>query len=248
MDAQIVDATSRFSDRVLRFLERVEHSVARTPAEREAAFRMRYDAYIKNGLIEPRDDGQMYDVDYDDDPKAWITTTYIDGELAGTTRVNLAVDENGNLPCLGVFRDVIAPRLQAHRVIVELTRTAARLDFSGAFAELPYVTLRPAFLAAEYFDADFAVATARAEHLGFFRRIFRFEPWCEFRDYPGVTTKIACLGSDFRAGKERVAARYPFFRSTAAEREALFGPRERATADRCRAAREHARFEARASA
>src|ERR1039458_4429011 len=109
MDAQIVHATSRFSDRVLRFLERVEHRVARTPAEREAAFRMRYDAYIKNGLIGPRDDGQMYDVDYDDDPKAWITTTYIDGELAGTTRVNLAVDENGNLPCLGVFRDVIAP-------------------------------------------------------------------------------------------------------------------------------------------
>jgi len=248
MDAHIVDVTSRFSERVLRFLERVEHRVARTAAEREAVLRLRYDAYISNDLIEARDDHQMYDVNYDDDPNAWITTTFIDGELAGTTRVNLAIDENGNLPCLGVFRDVIAPHLEAHRVIVELTRTAARLDFSGAFPELPYVTLRPAFLAAEYFDADFAVATARAEHLGFFRRIFRFEPWCEFRDYPGVTTKIACLGSDFRAGKERVEARYPFFRSTAAQREALFGPREGATAGRCRAAWEHAKFEARASA
>jgi hypothetical protein len=63
-----------------------------------------------------------------------------------------------------------------------------------------------------------------------------------------VTTKIACLGSDFRAGKERVEARYPFFRSTAAEREAMFGPRDGAKAGRCRASWEHARFEARASA
>ncbi len=224
MGEQIVDITSRFSDRILRFLERVKHHVARTPTEREAVFRLRYDAYIRNGLIESRADGQLYDENYDDGPNSWITTTFIDGELAGTTRVNLASSVNASLPCLGVFRDVVEPYLSANRVIVELTRTAARLDFSGLYPELPYITLRPAFLAAEHFDADFAVATARAEHLAFFRRIFRFVPWCEFRDYPNVTAKIACLGSDFRAGKARVAARYPFFRSTAAEREALYGP------------------------
>ncbi len=223
MGEQVVDITSRFSERILRFLERVEYRVARTPADKEAVFRLRYEAYIRNGLIQPSLDGQLHDECYDDGPNSWITTTFIDGELAGTTRVNLASDENGSLPCLGVFRDVIAPYLNAHRVIVELTRTAARLDLSGHYSELPYITLRPAFLAAEHFDADFAVATARAEHLAFFRRVFRFAPWCEFRDYPNVTAKIACLGSDFRADKAKVAARYPFFESTATEREALFG-------------------------
>lgn len=36
-----------FSDRVLRLLERVEHRVATAPAEREAAFRLRFEAYQK---------------------------------------------------------------------------------------------------------------------------------------------------------------------------------------------------------
>lgn len=199
-------------------------------------------------MIEPRLDRQLYDDNYDDGRNSWITTTFIDGELAGTTRVNLARGENASLPSLGVFRDVITPYLSANRTIVELTRTAARLDFSGLYPELPYITLRPAFLAAEHFDADFAVATARAEHLAFFRRIFRFIPWCEFRDYPNVTAKIACLGSDFRAGKARVAARYPFFRSTAAEREALFGPLGETAAAPADGMLPHRKFDARAHA
>jgi len=224
MDAQITGATSRFSDRILRFLERVKHRVVRTPAEREAVFRLRYEAYIRNGLIEPRADGRLHDQRYDEAPDARITMTFIDGELAGTTRVNLAADESAALPSLAVYPDVIAPRLRAGNVIAEFTRTAARLDFSKGYPELPYITLRPAYLAAEYFDVDFAVATARAEHVAFFRRVFCFDPWCELRDYPDFTAKVACMGADFRAVQERIEARYSFFRSTAAERAALFGP------------------------
>lgn len=248
MSAQIADATSRFSDRVLRFLERVEHRVARTPAEKEAVYRLRYDAYSHNGLIEPQADGQLHDDRYDDAPDAWMTTTYIDGELASTTRVNVARDGNGILPALTVYPDVIAPHLQSGHVIVESTRTAARLDFSGHFPELPYVTLRPAYLAAEHFDVDFVVATARADHIAFFRRVFCMTPWCEPREYPNFTAKVACLGADSRAVQEQIEARYPFFRSTAAERKALFGPLDGAAAVPSRALWGHRRFEARASA
>ncbi len=119
MDAPIADTASRFSDRVLRFLERVEHRVARTPAEREAVYQLRYEAYIRNGLIEPRADRRLHDERYDDAPDAWITTTFIDGELAGTTRVNLAADEDAILPSFTVYPDVIGPYLRAGRVIVE---------------------------------------------------------------------------------------------------------------------------------
>lgn len=224
MAAQIAEPATRFSDRVIRFLERVEHRIARTDAEKEDVFKLRYDAYIRNDLINEREDHQLHDVDYDHCENSFITTTYIDGELAGTTRINIGVDSNAKLPSLGVFSDQVMPYLKAGKTVIELTRTAARLDFSGLFPELPYITLRPAFLAAEYFDADFAIATARAEHLAFFHRIFRFTPWCEPRDYPGVTTKIVCMGSDFRAGKNAVATRFPFFRSTLEERVKLFAP------------------------
>ncbi|MGD1037749.1 MAG: hypothetical protein ABR878_11255 [Roseiarcus sp.] len=211
-------------------------------------YRLRYEAYIRNGLVEPRADGRLHDQRYDEAPDAWITTTFIDGELAATTRVNLGADENAILPSFAVYPDVIAPFLRAGRVIVESTRTAARLDLAGRFPELPYVTLRPAYLASEHFDADFVVATARAEHMAFFRRVFCFVPWCEPRDYPEFTAKVACMGADFHASQERIEARYPFFRSTAAEREALFGSLGDAADAHPHAARGHRSFAALASA
>jgi hypothetical protein len=225
MDAGIGGATSRFSDRLLRLLERVEHRWAKTPLEKEAAYRLRYEAYIREGLIEPRLDRLLYDKALEDAPNAWITTTFIDGELASTFRIHVAADENDALPSLGVFSDVIMPRLRTGGVIVDPTRLAAQLEFSRQFREMPYIALRPAWLAAEYFQADFVIATISEEHQAFYRRVFGYAPWCEPRDYPNVKCKIVCMGIDFPAAKERVEARYPVFRSTWAERDALFSRR-----------------------
>lgn len=229
MVAGVGDAGSRFSDRVLRFLERVEYRCAVTRAEKEAVYRLRYDAYIREGLIAPRADGQLYDEALDDAPNAWITTMFIDGELASTVRVHVASNEDGVLPALGSYSDLIMPHLRKGRVIIDLTRFAARLDFARRFSGLPYVALRPTWQAMEYFDTDFPLATVVEQHQAFYRRVFGFTPWCEPRDYPKFNFKVACMGLDFRAVKERVEARYPFFRSTPAEREALFGRRPRRT-------------------
>jgi hypothetical protein len=223
MDEGSGDTISRTSDRVLRLLESVEHRCAATRAEKEAAFRIRYEAFIRQGLVGPRTDGQLYDKIYDDAPNAWVTTTFIDGELAGTVRINVGADENGALPSLGVFSDVIAPHLRVGRMIVDPTRFAARLEFAKRFPEFPYIALRPAWLALEYFKADFGLISIVEEHQFFYRRAFGYAPWCEPRDYPGFNRKVVCMGLDFRAAKERVEARHPFLRSTSIERDALFG-------------------------
>jgi hypothetical protein len=248
MDAQIDGAVSRFSERVLRLMERVEHRIARTPADREAVYRLRYEAYVRDGRIEPRADGQLRDEPYDDAPNGRILTTFIDGELAGATRVHVASDEGAVLPSLSAFSDLIAPHLRLGRVVTDFTRTAARLEYSKQFPELPYVILRPAFLANAYFDADFAIAIARAERVAFFRRVFCFVPWCEPRDDPYFRAKLACLAMDFHAVRERVEARYPFFRSTAAERERLFAPGDGAAGAPCPATPIHWSLEALAGA
>jgi hypothetical protein len=224
MEPNIDGMASRFSDRILRLLEQVEHRVAKTSEDREMAFRLRYDAYVRNGLVEPRGDARLYDQCYDDADHSWITMTFIDGELVGTTRVNLAFSEDGIMPAYSVYPDAIGPKLKLHQKLVEFTRTAARLEFSKLYPELPYITLRPGYLAAEHFSVDYAIASARTDHVPFFRRIFGFVPWSEPREYPAFTAKVACLGADFFAVRNRIEARYPFFRSTQAEREALFGP------------------------
>lgn len=223
MDAVGGVAPSRFAERILRFLERVEHRCAATSQEKETVYKLRYEAYVRQGLIERRPDGRLYDAAMDDAPNAWITTTFIDGELASTVRVHAAAKEGDALPSLGVFSDVLSPHLKAGRMIVDPSRMAARLQFAGKYPELPYVTTRPGWMAAEHFGADFFMATVSEPHLAFYQRVFGYAPWCEARDYPNVTCKIVCLGLDFPAAKERVEARFPFFRSTPAEREALFG-------------------------
>ncbi len=248
MGVVVASSGSQFSERVLQLLQRVEHRVACTASEKEAAYGLRYEAYIRNELIDARQDGLLYDAGYDDSPNSWIVGTYIDGELVATVRINLAVGADGGLPSLRVFGDVISPHLRAGRTVVDFTRAAARLEASRRFPELPYIALRPGYMAAEHFDIDFAIATTRAEHMAFYRRVFQFSAWSEARSYPNVAPKIVCLGMDFQALRDAVLARYPFFRSTAAERTALFGLGSGPADARSGARHEHWEFEARASA
>jgi hypothetical protein len=245
MGVVIGGAPSRFSDRVLKLLERIEHRVARSPAEREAVFRLRYDSYLRNGLVRPRADGRMHDPNYDDAPNAWMTTTFVDGELAGTTRVNLGQGEQAILPSLQVYPDVIAARLRAGQVIVEFTRLAAQLSLAEKYSELAYCIMRPAYMAADHFDADVAIATPRADHVAFYRRVFQGEVLCSPRDYPGLTVKLACMSANYRLVRQDIEARYPFYKSTLAEREALFGPRPSALDSRVERVRPGGEFPAR---
>jgi hypothetical protein len=224
MDGGPQSVSQSFSDRVVRLLERVEHRVATTPAEREAAFRLRFEAYNRIGFLQRSDDDRLYDPRYDDAANAWITTTFLDGQLVGTVRVNIGTGENAILPGLQVFADVLVPRLSAGEVIAEFTRLAARPSLSGVHPELAYIVMRPAFMAAEHFDADCAVGTPRAEHIAFYRRAFGATVWRPPRDYPGLTAKLACVGADYRLARQFIELRYPFFKSDPAEREALFGP------------------------
>jgi hypothetical protein len=157
---------------------------------------------------------------------AWISMSFVDGELAGTVRVNVGTAENAVLPGLQVFSDVLTPRLRARQTVVEFTRLAANISLSSVHPELPYVIMRPGFMAAQHLDADFAVATPREEHIAFYKRAFRAALWCAPRDYPGLTAKLVCMGTEYRAVRAAIEARYPFYQSTAAERVALFGARD----------------------
>jgi hypothetical protein len=78
-------------------------------------------------------------------------------------------------------------------------------------------------MAGAYFGAAYIISTMRVEHQAYYRRVFGYELWGEPRSYPRVNRKVCCMGFDYFAQKNRVEARYPFFRSTWAEREQMFG-------------------------
>jgi hypothetical protein len=220
MQSQVDQSPSRFSERVLRLLERVEYRLAETPEDKDAIFRMRYDAYLREGAIEPRASGRFSDP-FDEAWNVRIIGMFVDGELASSIRIHVAANEDAPLPAKSVFPEALLPRLRRGRTVVDPTRFVTRLDFSRRFHEMPYLTVRPGWMAGEYFRADFITATCRSEHQAYYRRIFGHETWCPARNYPTLTKPLACMGLDYQAMRERVEQRYPFYKSTEAERETL---------------------------
>ena len=228
-DIQINLSPSRFADRVLRLLERVEYRRAEKEEDKDAIYRLRYDAYIREGFIEPNASGRFTDP-FDEAGNVWIVGMFIDGELASSIRLHVAVGPDAPLPAATAFPDILEPRLRERQVIIDPTRFVTCLDYSRRFAEMPYLTVRPGWMAGEFFKADFILATIRAEHRGYYRRVFGHQAWCAARDYPTLKKPISCMGLNYFAARQRVHDRYPFYRSTLAERTALFARSSNPTA------------------
>src|SRR5580658_9468796 len=86
-----------FSDRVAQLLDRIDCRPAQTAAERDAIFRLRYDAYLREGAIAPNNSGAFSDP-YDEADNTWLFGLYIDGELASSLRLHVASAGNRDSP------------------------------------------------------------------------------------------------------------------------------------------------------
>ena len=211
----------------MALLSRVDYRRADTLEEREAIFRLRYAAYLQESAIPPDASGRFCDA-LDDTDNAWIFGIYVEGELASSIRLHVATRQLPELPALGIFSDHLSPTLAAGRTIIDPTRFVVDRAASRRYPELCYVTTRLAWLASEYFNTNLLLATVRAEHQAFYRRVFGHRLICKPRHYPSLIKPICLMALDYRLACERVVQRYPFFSSTGAERRALFGRREHA--------------------
>ncbi len=211
----------RFVDRVFRLLEHVTYRRADTAADKQAIFRMRHAAYARAGTIEPGPSGLFSDA-FDETDNAWLIGVRLDGDLASALRLHDSASLAAPLPVANTFPDVIRPLLRSRRTIIDATRFVAKLEFSQRYSEIPYLTLRASFMAGEFFDADFITAACLVEHQAFYRRMFGGVPWCEPQPYPNFKRPMALIGHDCRTLKNSTLDRYPFFASTASERETLF--------------------------
>jgi hypothetical protein len=201
--------------------DRVDYRLVETPEERDSIYLMRYRAYLHGGLISPSESQRVSDV-YDDAPNAWTFGIYVDGELCSSLRLHVLTSEWRTSYATELFGDILHRRLDQGEVFIDPARFVADPDKAQRFPELPYLTLRLAYLACEYFNADTGLALVRAEHQAFYRRIFLHETIAEPRAFPNVTKKVALMASGFRTLREQVLARFPIMRSSAFERRMLF--------------------------
>jgi N-acyl-L-homoserine lactone synthetase len=215
-------STTTLSERVTGLLERVDYRRAETSEDKDAIYRLRYQAYLNEGAIEPNP-GERYLDKYDETPNCWIFGVYVDDELASSLRLHIASREHPEMPAMGVFSDLLTPALAAGKTIIDPTRFVADKALSRRFPELSYVTTRLGWLACEYFHTHLVLATVREEHQAFYRRVFGHRVICDPRHYPSLTKPISLMALDYAMSRERVQQSRPFLRSTFFERRMLFG-------------------------
>ncbi len=98
------------------------------------------------------------------------------GELYSSVRISLLTSEWRQSCSAEAFGEILFPMLDQGKVIVDPARFVADPDKVRRLPELPYVTLRLAYMACEYFNADLGLAIVRAEHQAFYRRVFCTRP------------------------------------------------------------------------
>lgn len=210
-----------FTDRVGEFLEHVDYRLMDVPADRETIYRLRYEAYLREGAIEASAAQRVTD-QYDQLENSWIFGVYFEGQLCSSIRISVTLPTLSVIPGLSVFPDHLEPEIAASKILVDPTRFVADAEAARRYPALAYATLRIAFLAGGHFNADYVLATVRREHQAFYKRVLMCGPVCPPRHYPSLTKPIALMKVHYPTMWGKVAQRYPFFHSTVAERRALF--------------------------
>jgi hypothetical protein len=221
MKSRVVEVPLTTPGRNSDLLDSVDYHLARTPAEKEAIYNLRYRAYLREGAVKESSEQRVVD-QYEDLPNTWTFGVYLHGDLCSSVRISVLTSEWRQSCSAEAFGEILHPRLDRGEVIIDPARFVADPDRARRFPELPYVTLRLAYLACEYFNANLGLAIVRAEHQAFYRRVFLHETIAEPRFFPGLLKPVGLMAANFPAKRTKVFERYPMMRSTAFERRMLF--------------------------
>ncbi len=214
-------SASRFTGTLLDILDRVEYARVRPEDIEHPIYKLRYEAYRREDSVPFNDLGTVTD-DLDATPNAMSFGVYIDGELVSSLRLHHLTPDHREAPSMKVCSDVLGPMLDARRTFIDPTRFTADRDASLAYPALPFLTLRIAVMATDHFAPYSCLALVRPEHAAFYRRVFGSVAMSDTRSYPGLAFPVRLYGTDETFDIQKLYQRYPFFLSTAEERETLF--------------------------
>jgi len=155
-------------------------------------------------------------------PNCWLFGVHLDNRLVSSVRFHVISPETAMGPAYDVFPDIVRPMIAKGQTVIDPTRLVVERSMTELYPELPYVTIRAAFMAAEYYEAEYMLATVRREHEAFYRRFFGFKQLCEPRPYPSLLKPISLLAANMPEQRDSVVSRYPIFISSFTERRMLF--------------------------
>lgn len=220
---EVVRATepSAFDRNVSALLERVEYRRCDTGEDLEAIYALRYKAYRAHDLVPEASEHLFYDK-LDDAPNCYRFGVFLDGQLASTVRIHHLTRVNPFSPAMSVFDDVLRPRMLRGETFIDPSRLAADPDLGSTYRALPYVTLRLAIAALNFFDSTSCLFMIRDEHQAFYKRTFAATQVAAPRPYASVNVLGILYESKCDENMAKTIKRFPFFHSTPLEQRLLF--------------------------
>jgi len=210
-----------FSDKIRQILARVTCRVAKTADEKEALYRLRYDANLREQAIEPNDSQRLADR-FDETPNVINMGIFIEDTLISGLRMHVLSREQPFSPAFEVYNDLLAERVEAGATIIDGNRFVANYPLARSFPQLPYITLRLGLLAAEFYGGQYIIASVRSEHYPFYKREYFATKMCEPRPYPTLVKPLSLISIDYATDAAAIVERHDFYASTPEERAALF--------------------------
>ncbi len=222
---------SQFGEKLLSLLDRVEYRRIETGEDMEDIARLRYRAYKAVDLM-PLTGSTLVDK-LDFDPQAFVFGIYLDERLISTVRVHHVTPDHRASTAGVIFGSEIDALLDKGMTLIDPGRFAADPDMDGdEVVAVPYLTLRVACMASEYFDVDGCLTACRPRHAAFYRRTFKAETLVACRKNLGVyNADGTLLMARVRDIRSWLYHRYPVFDSKLFEQRMMFdsygGPQTR---------------------
>jgi len=220
-----VTRSSGITASILELLDRV--TVRRVSSEdvTDPVYRLRYEAYRREGFIPENELGITKDA-FDDSSNVLVFGVEIDGKLASSIRMHFVSPNCRVSPSLGIWPDVLGGLLDQGKSYIDPSRFTASQKAREAYATfLPYLTLRPVVMACYHLGAHYCISSVRREHAAFYRRVFGSVQMAGTGNWGELTFPVNLYAADLAVRMEATLRRFPFFRSTEEERQALLGSR-----------------------
>lgn len=210
-----------FSDKLLEVLDHVEYRRVETQEDMEEVARMRYRAY-KLANILTLDGAKLIDaVDFDD--HAYVFGVYFDERLISTVRIHHVTPDHRTSITRDMYPKEIDAFLDSGMTLIDPVRFAADPDIIGEMPALPYLTLRIASMAADYFDADRVLQLVSPQHAPFYKRVFSADTVVPAQTGVGkYNIPLTLMATRTREVRKALYERYPFFISEPYERRMMF--------------------------
>ncbi len=212
---------SKFASNLLDILDSVEYRRVPFADQFDPVYRLRYEAYRREEFIVPNSEKVVFD-EHDNAPNVYCFGVYISGKLVSSIRFHHVTPQQRISPSGLAFPDTLNKLLDAGESYIDPSRFTADHEATLKYPALPFLTLRVATMASEYFDVKYCISSVRAEHAAFYRRIFGFKRLEGVGYYPGISFPMHLYAAEISAIRDKVARRFPFFMSTQKEREEFF--------------------------